>query len=345
MSVRVLMGVVLYFGGGMGWIVHRARVQRDAVAAIVRGGGIVHYEWDVKYLPSPGGNVYQVTPGGKPRWPKWLVDLLGPDYFGDVKVVVLGTKDADSVMASVGQLSRLGVLYGPYRGLTLTDTGLVHLRGLTQLEVLILYNRERITGAGLANLKDLKRLRRLHLTGAGDFGDADLIHLKDLTALESLAVRNPRITDAGLFHLGGLVEMRSLDLMDTQATAAGLHHLRFMTQLNSLHLKGTRVDGLSPIRSLTHLKLLNIAGTPINDADLANLEGLTELGFLDLSGTRVTDAGLEHLRGLKKLRMLRVRFTQVSDPTFAALRQVLPSLAKPGGPGPAVPEPPRPKAD
>ena len=33
-SVRGLMALVLIVGGGLGWVIHRAHVQRDAVAAI-----------------------------------------------------------------------------------------------------------------------------------------------------------------------------------------------------------------------------------------------------------------------------------------------------------------------
>jgi hypothetical protein len=39
LSVRGLMVVVLVTGGGLGWVIHRAQVQRDAVAAIKHAGG------------------------------------------------------------------------------------------------------------------------------------------------------------------------------------------------------------------------------------------------------------------------------------------------------------------
>ncbi len=39
LSVRALMVLVLVCGGWLGWVVHRARVQKDAVAAIERAGG------------------------------------------------------------------------------------------------------------------------------------------------------------------------------------------------------------------------------------------------------------------------------------------------------------------
>src|SRR4051794_29521037 len=79
------MLLVLVVGGGFGWIVHRARVQTAAVAAIKRAGGDVYYEWDVTRDNSPTGLTLQAN--GAPGWPKWLVTRLGPDYFGNVVAV------------------------------------------------------------------------------------------------------------------------------------------------------------------------------------------------------------------------------------------------------------------
>ncbi|MFI5456455.1 MAG: hypothetical protein ACHRXM_13480 [Isosphaerales bacterium] len=42
------MILVLVLGGGLGWIVHRAQIQRDAVAAIQRAGDSAFYEWDFR---------------------------------------------------------------------------------------------------------------------------------------------------------------------------------------------------------------------------------------------------------------------------------------------------------
>jgi hypothetical protein len=41
------MVVVLSIGGSVGWIVYRARVQRDAVTAIQRAGRWAYYDWQV----------------------------------------------------------------------------------------------------------------------------------------------------------------------------------------------------------------------------------------------------------------------------------------------------------
>ena len=80
-SVRALMVLVLVVGGGLGLVVHRAEVQRDAVAAIERAGGSVKYEreWNTSYgRPNPA-----IAPS------RWLLDRLGPDYFEHVVAVYL----------------------------------------------------------------------------------------------------------------------------------------------------------------------------------------------------------------------------------------------------------------
>ena len=45
-SLRALIVFVLVTGGWLGWTVHRARVQREAVAAIVKASGAVVYDWE-----------------------------------------------------------------------------------------------------------------------------------------------------------------------------------------------------------------------------------------------------------------------------------------------------------
>ena len=72
-TVRVMMALVLILGCGLGMIVHRARVQREAVAAIRRAGGSVMYEHELRPRIR-----------GTPWWPKWVAEFLGTDYLDDV---------------------------------------------------------------------------------------------------------------------------------------------------------------------------------------------------------------------------------------------------------------------
>jgi hypothetical protein len=80
MSVRALMMSVLVLGGGLGWIVHEAQVQREAVAAIrKRAGGNALYDWqlvDDEIVRSRGS-----------WWPRWIMNRVGPDYLSSVGYV------------------------------------------------------------------------------------------------------------------------------------------------------------------------------------------------------------------------------------------------------------------
>jgi hypothetical protein len=46
-GMRASMAGVFVAACTLGWIVHRAQVQRDAVDAVRRAGGVVYYDWRV----------------------------------------------------------------------------------------------------------------------------------------------------------------------------------------------------------------------------------------------------------------------------------------------------------
>ena len=151
-SLRAMIVVVLLIGCGLGWVVRSAHVQRDAVAAIGKAGGIVSYDWEW----SNGKSI----PGGKPWAPKWLVDLIGVDYFGHVTSVWLEQPATDGAIVEVGHLTQLERLQ--LVGGFVSDGELAHLKGLTKLSNLCLSN---VSDAGLAHLKGLTKLKGLILGG------------------------------------------------------------------------------------------------------------------------------------------------------------------------------------
>src|SRR5258708_5557517 len=71
-------------------------------------------------------------------------------------------------------------------------------------------------------------------------------------------------------------------------------------QLRVLDLEGTRVGdaGLANLVGLLHLTDLSLDETAITDNGLVHLRGLTGLEHLSLNGTKVTDGGMKHLEGL-----------------------------------------------
>ena len=192
-SLRGLMILILVSGVWLGWIVHRAQVQHDAVAAIQKAAGVAFYDWEWQNN-SPVSN-------GKPSAPKRLVDRLGVDYFGHVVFVQLypdrGPADAEQVLSHIGRLGQLEILnlFGP----SVTDARLTCLDGLTSLQELKL-NHAQVGGSGLGHLKGLTRLRVLRFEDT-PLGDAGLIHLKELSALNELWLYRTEITESGAREL------------------------------------------------------------------------------------------------------------------------------------------------
>ena len=214
-------------------------------------------------------------------------------------------------------------------GRALTDAGLSECGKLWHLRSLQSQSRaDAVTDAGLAHLKGLTELRGLMLTSKR-ITDAGLAHLKGLSQLRSLSLSNAQVTDAGLVHLKRMSKLETLDLSDTQVTDEGLAHLRGLPRLQQLGLDRTQVTdaGLVQLQGLPQLQHLYLSETQVTDAGLVYVAGLSQLQGLDLSGTQVTDAGLVHLEGLTQLKLLNLAGTQVTHGGEAILKQALPELS------------------
>ena len=190
-SIRGLIVVVLVFGVTLGWFVRSVRIQREAVAAIVRDGGSVVYDWEW----SDSGR----KPSAKPPAPQWLVDSVGVDCFGRVVAADL----AQYQTVSEGLIEQIGRLE--------------HLKSLTVYAAFL-------TDAQLARLKGLTGITDLWLDGT-QVTDSGLAHLKGLTKLNVFRSRTPQVSDAGLEHLKGLKSLSALYLSNTQVTDRGLEDL------------------------------------------------------------------------------------------------------------------------
>jgi hypothetical protein len=186
LSVRGLIVVVLLIGGGLGWVVRKARIQRDAVRALQSRGAFIFYDWQFK-----DGH----TTDGKPPAPKWLVRLIGVDYFGKI-VSITFPQQVNAII--IGQeRTYLGTTGGAMLSFDtrVSDADLVHLKDLDHIEILNL-NNSPISDAGLAYIAGLSHLYALGLDDTG-VTDAGLAHLKRLPKLRFLDMQRTVVTDAG----------------------------------------------------------------------------------------------------------------------------------------------------
>jgi hypothetical protein len=188
-------------------------------------------------------------------------------------------------------------LFGP----SVTDEHMVHLKYLTETQLLALENTL-VTDAGLEPLKGLTILQALSLSNA-QITDAGLEYLKEMTALQELNLADSNINGAGLKHMKGLTKLTYLNLSRTKVTDTGLRHLKEISSVEDLLLFRTN----------------------ITDAGLSHLKGMSNLNFLNLGKTRVTDAGLEYLKKLTGLQALNLVGTNVTAEGVENLQQALPN--------------------
>lgn len=215
----------------------------------------------------------------------------------DGKISLFDHKILDDDLALLKGFKNLRILH--ISSSSITDAGMVHLAGLTQLQELtvgsILARPPKITDAGLVHLKGLSNLRNLNLMGT-------------------------LVTGTGLAQLP--VGITDLDLANTKLNDAGLASLARFTKLETLNLYQTAITGkdFAQLKGLTRLKCLVLAGCKgFDDAGLLALRDMKQLAHLNLKGTQVTDAGILYLKELAKVT-LDTEETKVTPAGLRALR-------------------------
>lgn len=273
-SLRAFLGGVTLFCILLAWQLHRARQQKEAVAAIQAAGGWVHYDYQ---QPDPRGAT--TKPNAQPWEPKWLLALVGIDFFHSVEEVNMvynedGPQRLDNDRSAVDIAPHLAhfprlrslLLSGPF----IDDAGMATVGRLKRLETFYQWDGQHLTDAGVMHLRDMPRLTYIHLA-MSQVGDRGMEALAKLPNLEGLAMQRNKVTDAGLAHLAGHRKLKELWIGGLEGlvpiTDAGVVHLSKIPNLEELDLQHTRVtpQGLAPLQRLTKLKSLLLDGSTADD--------------------------------------------------------------------------------
>lgn len=245
-SLRFLMLFVLAAAVWLGWRVERARTQKEAIEAVKRHGGWVHFDYEFSYG--------KIVAGGKPRWPDWLVNAIGEEYFREIRQVSLvyddtggnrldnpNVQSCEEVLANLARLPGLRKLL--LKETQATDEGLRHIGRMTELEELYMWDAADVTDAGIAHLNRLDRLKMIHVSDA-KLTNASLIFLSRLPAMRELSLQGNHFTDAGLAGMGGQgrIERLYVGLGQSRFSDAGLASLASFDKLKSLDLQGSDVS-------------------------------------------------------------------------------------------------------
>lgn len=244
-SLRTLLVVTALLCIWLAVVSTRARKQARAIARMEQ------FRWGVGYDFQLGesGNWTGKT---EPSAPAWLRKGVGEEYFRRVAIVNVDqpsdpSNDDLAVLADLRGVKQI-TLYDRKR---ITDAGLAHLSGMTDLRKLAL-NGTSVTGPGLRHIAQLRKLELLSLDNT-PVTDEGLAHLRDLRSLKMLFMSDTKISDEGLrqlTHLSHLDSLEDLQFSNTNVTDEGLKHLYTLTGLKRVLLGGTNTTpaGVSALR-------------------------------------------------------------------------------------------------
>ena len=235
MNLRVLLLVICVLAIWMGAFIRNVKLQREAVAAIHRAGGSVHYDavYDI-------GNGLQRT-----VWaPRWLTDSLGIDFCSSVDMVSYNKTGADELATYLTRLTKLHTVN--FSESDLSDSGLSHLGGL-----------------------DLQRL----ILSSTKATDASIHHFHGMNTLDYLDLDKTSVGDAGMAELATLPRLSFLTVSDTQVGDQGVGSIVKLPALVSLNLAGTQVgdSGALLLKSLPRLRRLQIDRSQVTHAMMKQL--------------------------------------------------------------------------
>lgn len=130
--------------------------------------------------------------------------------------------------------------------------------------------------------------------GDRDIGDDELAWLKQFGDLETLVLRNTRVTDRGMSCLSDLPRLTYLDLHGTQISDATLALVGAERDLQDLDLGETQITdaGVGRLAQLERLRSLDLSGTKISAAALAILAKLPQLQWLGLANVAIDSAAI-----------------------------------------------------
>jgi acetyl esterase/lipase len=274
--------------------------------------------------------VNERTDGHKAPEPKPLSERVTDDWLKHLagqtdlrRLELSGTAVTSAGLVHLKDLTNLEIL-----NVCLTavdDEGLAHLAGLTKMRRLVVCS-SKITGTGFAHLQGMKQLESINLHSS-PASDAGLEAIGKLTSLRRLEIVHSKVTDAGLAHLAGLVNLRQLHVASHETTENGLPFLGQLQALEQLDVYERLASNqtLAQIQKLPRLRSLMLVVGVFDDEGVRHLAGL-KLEELWLGSDKVTDAALEHLAGLKALRKVHLGGTRVTAAGKQRLQALLPRV-------------------
>jgi hypothetical protein len=329
----------------LGWKIHRAREQRQAVEALKLAGALVFY--DYQFQGEIKDSLPKIDLTAKHRAPDWLRKLADDAMFQEVTSISFQTDNPSVETWNV--VSKLDHLLNV--DFRILDARLEHvqkLRSLPRLKSVTMGFQLVIEPATLDEFAAIPGLEAFHC--AHYFSDDELKRLAEarhlieldthirsgdqamaqvvrMSRLQSITLKSGvAFTNASLKTLAPILpQLEVLNLQPTSITDEGMAELSACRRLKSLKLDSIFPSKLSSIKDLKQLETISMTSPSLNDDSLVDLKGLVNLKTLDIQESKIGNAGLEHLTSLKKLERLELQGEDITDDGLASIRK-LPSL-------------------
>lgn len=151
------------------------------------------------------------------------------------------------------------------------------------------------------------------------FSDSDTLWMDK----PRLRKRMPQLIAAVRQSLQGLEHDRELPISLGRLDDRLLKHIGQCRGLKALFLAGNPItnEGLKELETLDDLMILSLEGTQISDEGLTSVARLRSLKVLVLTNTRITDSGLDKLQTLDRLIFLETNGTRVTEVGLKRLRE------------------------
>lgn len=340
-SLRALIVVMTVLCLFLGHKAHRAREQRQAVAALEAAGAQVSYQQSTVtgWLFPPTFNETEAASGGA-----WFRQWIGDEYFGEVNGIywVFESAPEPGVFANLARLPQLNwlILHSncsiqldalpsmksleqlSVRGCRITDDTMEQIGHQWSLNKLTLELQQgAVNPAGFEHLLGLQRLSELDLSGSA-IGDELLPVIGRMPALQSLDLSFTNITEAGLAHLDTLPALREF-------TAVGGLQAISMTRVSSVALGDTALITLARHEQLTSLRIGMLCFNNCPPARITGkgLAALAELPLVDLSlyNAALTDSDIATLKAMETLQTVRLTGADFSPDGIQQLKVSCPS--------------------
>ena len=133
------------------------------------------------------------------------------------------------------------------------------------------------------------------------------------------------LDDEDLAVIGGFRELRKLTIDSSHVSTDGIRSVSELPHIERLLLRGSeaKLNGVGPVLSgMKSLCFLAVNSRRFTDEELRHVSKLYDLEVLDLSGTSITDAGVAQLCSLRRLRRLYCLFTGLTDECVPAITNI-----------------------